>query len=81
MYTCDNTLMINAYIPRETQDFASHNQSIAMYACDNTMMVNAFVPRETQDFASLLWDDGGGGEELMENAGCRTECINIRTEQ
>ena len=44
-------------------------------------MINVFVPRETQDFASLLWEDGGGGEELMKDAGCCTECINIRTEQ
>ena len=44
-------------------------------------MINALVHRETQDFASLLQEDGGGGEELMENAGCCIECINIRTEQ
>ena len=65
----------------ETQNLASHEESMAIYACNNTLMVNAFVPRETQDFASLLWEDGGGGEELMEDAGCCTECINIRTEQ
>ena len=47
-------MMINVLFPRETQDFASHNQPIAMYTCDNTLMINAYIPRETQDLASLL---------------------------
>ena len=49
------TLYYNGGSHVETQDFASHVESIATQAHNNALTVKGLPDCETQDFASLLW--------------------------